>query len=106
MKRATGKSNLNIVRDYVAGNRPFIQVGYDPNLNNSTRKEGEEWEDGQGNKWIWKNGSKIKVPKIAKIIIEKVDYCWRTPGARSNADAFAASSFRSAHVLCLCSTTN
>ena len=54
MKRATGKSNLNIVRDYVDGNRPFIQVGYDPNLNNSTRKEGEEWEDGQGNKWIWK----------------------------------------------------
>ena len=52
MKRASGKSNLDIVKDYVEGNRPFVQVGYDPNLNNSKRKEGEEWEDGQGNKWI------------------------------------------------------
>ena len=71
MKRATGKSNLNIVRDYVAGNRPFIQVGYDPNLNNSTRKEGEEWEDGQGNKWIWKNNTKRKVSKLGQIKIDQ-----------------------------------
>jgi len=69
MKKASGKSNLSIVRDYMDGNRPFIQVGYDPNLNNNKRKEGEIWEDSQGSKWIWKNGSKIKVPKIAKIII-------------------------------------
>lgn len=67
MKRASGKSNLDIVKDYVEGNRPFVQVGYDPNLNNSKRKEGEEWEDGQGNKWIWKNGSKRKVSKLANI---------------------------------------
>jgi hypothetical protein len=71
MKRATGKSNLDIVRDYVDGNRPFIQVGYDPNLNNSKRKEGEEWEDGQGNKWVWKNGSKIKVSKFGQIKIDQ-----------------------------------
>jgi hypothetical protein len=71
MKKASGKSNLSIVRDYMDGNRPFIQVGYDPNLNNNKRKEGEIWEDSQGSKWIWKNGSKIKVPKIAKIIIEQ-----------------------------------
>ena len=55
MRKAQGKSNLAIVKDYVEGNRPFIQVGYDSNLNNSNRKEGEEWEDAQGNKWIWKN---------------------------------------------------
>ena len=71
MKRASGKSNLDIVKDYVEGNRPFVQVGYDPNLNNSKRKEGEEWEDGQGNKWIWKNGSKRKVSKLANIKIEQ-----------------------------------
>jgi len=71
MKRASGKSNLDIVKDYVDGNRPFVQVGYDPNLNNSKRKEGEEWEDGQGNKWIWKNGSKRKVSKLANIKIEQ-----------------------------------
>lgn len=71
MKRASGKSNLDIVKDYVEGNRPFIQVGYDPNLNNSKRKEGEEWEDGQGNRWIWKNGTKRKVSKLSNIRIEQ-----------------------------------
>jgi len=71
MKRASGKSNLGIVKDYLEGNRPFIQVGYDPNLSNSTRKEGEEWEDSQGRKWIWKNGVKRRVPKKAKIINEQ-----------------------------------
>lgn len=71
MKRALGKSNLSIVQDYVDGNRPFIQVGYDPNLENNKRKEGEIWEDSQGNKWMWKNGIKRKVPKIAQIKIEQ-----------------------------------
>ena len=71
MKRATGKSNLDIVKDYVDGNRPFIQVGYDPNLNNSKRKENEEWEDGQGNKWMWKNGTKRKVSKLGQIKIDQ-----------------------------------
>ena len=71
MKKASGKSNLGIVKDYLEGNRPFIQVGYDPNLSNSTRKEGEEWEDSQGRKWIWKNGVKRRVPKKAKIINEQ-----------------------------------
>lgn len=67
MKKALNKSNLSIVRDYLDGNRPFVQVGYDPNLENSKRKEGEEWEDSQGNKWVWKNGSKRKVSKLANI---------------------------------------
>jgi len=71
MKKASGKSNLSIVRDYLDGNRPFIQVGYDPNLENSKRKEGEEWEDSQGNKWIWKNGSKRRVSKFAQIKVEQ-----------------------------------
>ncbi len=71
MKKALGKSNLSIVRDYLDGNRPFIQVGYDPNLENNKRKEGEQWEDSQGNKWEWKNGSKRKVSKCAQIKVEQ-----------------------------------
>ena len=71
IKLKTGKSNLDIVKSYLSGERAFVQVGYDPNLNNSKRKEGEEWEDGQGNKWIWKNGSKRKVSKLANIKIEQ-----------------------------------
>lgn len=71
MKRASGKSNLDIVKDYMDGNRPFVQVGYDSNLENNKRKEGEEWEDSQGRKWVWKNGSKRRVPKRASIIVEQ-----------------------------------
>ena len=56
MKKASGKSNLGIVKDYLEGNRPFVQVGYDSNLENNKRKEGDQWEDSQGRKWIWKNG--------------------------------------------------
>ena len=41
------------------------------NLNNSKRKEGEEWEDGQGNKWIWKNNTKRKVSKCGQIKIDQ-----------------------------------
>jgi chaperonin cofactor prefoldin len=73
MKRAQGKSNLEIVQDYLDGNRPFIQVGYTDDINNATRKEGEEWEDSQGRKWIWKNGSKRRVPK--KVIIDNKCIC-------------------------------
>jgi hypothetical protein len=71
MKKASGKSNLGIVKDYLEGNRPFVQVGYDANLDNNKRKEGEEWEDGQGRKWVWKNGSKRRVSKRATIINEQ-----------------------------------
>lgn len=72
MKRAQGKSNLEIIKDYLDGNRPFVQVGYDSNLDNSKRKEGEEWEDSQGRKWVWKNGSKRRVPRKATLINKQV----------------------------------
>lgn len=68
MKR---KSNIEIVKDYYEGNRPFIQIGYDSNLENTARKEGEIWEDSKGKKWIWKNGLKRRLPKKATIIVEQ-----------------------------------
>lgn len=71
MKKASGKSNLNIVRDYLEGTRPFIQVGYDENVALQSRKEGEEWEDSNGVKWIKKNGYKNRVSKKAKYIFEQ-----------------------------------
>ena len=75
MKKASGKSNLGIVKDYLEGNRPFVQVGYDANLENNKRKEGDEWEDSQGRKWIWKNGSKRRISKRATIINEQRCKC-------------------------------
>lgn len=71
MKRASGKSNLSIIQDYLKGERPFTQLGYDSNLENSKRKEGEIWEDLQGRKWTMKNGYKKRVPKKAFIINEQ-----------------------------------
>jgi chaperonin cofactor prefoldin len=75
MKKASGKSNLSIVKDYLSGERPFVQVGYDANLENNKRKEGDEWEDSQGRKWVWKNGSKRRVSKRATIINEQRCKC-------------------------------
>lgn len=71
MKKCNNKSNLDIIRSYINNERPFTHVGYDPNLNNSKRKEGEEWEDSKGDKWTIKNGVRQKIPKKAKIIIEQ-----------------------------------
>jgi hypothetical protein len=71
MKRASGMSNLDIIKSYVSGERPFIQVGYDENLENSKRKDGEEWTDTLGRKWIFKNGYKSRVSKKGSIINEK-----------------------------------
>jgi hypothetical protein len=70
MKKATGKSNLSIVRDYLSGERPFVQVGYDENVALRSRKEGEEWEDNNGVKWVKKNGYKHRVSKKAQFILE------------------------------------
>jgi hypothetical protein len=75
IKLKTGKSNLDIVRSYLNGEKAFVQVGYDANLENNKRKEGEEWEDSQGRKWIWKNGSKRRISKRATIINEQRCKC-------------------------------
>lgn len=75
MKKAQNKSNIDIIRDYVSGERPFIQIGYTENLNNSSRKEGEEWEDSQGKKWIWKNGTKRRVPRKTIVVEKRCKQC-------------------------------
>jgi len=71
MKKATGKSNLDIVRDYMSGTRPFVQVGYDASIALQSKKEGEEWEESDGSKWIKKNGYKHRVSKNAQYVFEQ-----------------------------------
>jgi hypothetical protein len=71
MKRSANKSNLEIVRNYYEGTRPFTQVGYNPILEDKNRKEGEEWVDSHGHKWKIENGYRKRISKNAKIIIEK-----------------------------------
>ena len=70
MKRATGKSNIDIVKDYVAGVRPFIQVGYEGNAK-KYRKEGEKWADTNGTEWQRFNGKNIRLTKTQGDIIRE-----------------------------------
>jgi hypothetical protein len=71
MKRASGKSNIDIIRGYMNSERPFTQCGYDANVGAISKKEGEEWQDSEGNLWIKKNGYKQKISKKAKYILEQ-----------------------------------
>ena len=58
MKKASGKSNISIVRDYLSGERPFVQVGYTPTPE-IKRKDGDVWIDRDGTEWIQKGPSRF-----------------------------------------------
>ena len=60
------KSNIEIVKGYLAGERPFVQVGYQPPP--PIRKEGDQWEDSRGIWWEQKHGYKVRVNKQADSI--------------------------------------
>lgn len=70
MKRATNKSNIDIVKGYLSGERPFVQIGYTSDL--EKRKEGETWNDAQGKSWIYKNGRKRRINKSQKVDSDSV----------------------------------
>jgi len=60
------KSNIDIVKGYLAGERPFVQVGYTPKV--VKHKEGEEWTDASGKRWKMKNGGQVSVNPQADMI--------------------------------------
>lgn len=70
-----GKSNVEIVRSYLDGIRPFVTVGYTPSKHK--RKEGDTWTDNKGIKWTQKNGYKVQIndqsEMIRKTIKQKCD---------------------------------
>lgn len=71
MKKSSGMSNLDMIQSYVNGERPFVQIGYDSNLENTKRKNGEQWVDSLGKKWEFKNGYKKRISNTGTIINEK-----------------------------------
>ena len=71
MKRGINKSNIDILKDYVAGVRPFIQVGYD-GTNKKHRNEGEKWTDTKGIEWEKKNGKTIRLTKTQAEMIREL----------------------------------
>ncbi len=67
MKHVSNKSNIDILRDYVAGVRPFTQVGYKGDKDN-LRAIGEKWVDASGVEWEQKNGYRTIINRQANII--------------------------------------
>jgi len=60
--KKSNKSNIDILKDYVAGIRPFVQVGYDGNKK-KYRKEGTRWKDSEGIEWERKDGRNVRLTK-------------------------------------------
>lgn len=67
---ARRKWTLETIQQVVEGEKPFIQVGYEPS--SVQRKEGEEWTDTKGINWKIQNGAKVRVNKQADSIRELV----------------------------------
>ena len=67
-KKYRGKSNLEIVQNYIDGTRPFVQVGYTPP--EIKRELGSTWTDVNGVKWEQRNGYKTRVNEQANMIKE------------------------------------
>lgn len=71
MKKASGKSNIDILKDYVAGERPFVQVGYSGEKG-KYRKNGEKWTDNDGIEWERENGKNVRLTKTQAEIIREM----------------------------------
>lgn len=67
------KKNIDIVRDYLNGERPVIQVGYTAEDKYIIRQEGEKWTDSMGKEWEWKNGTARSVTRIMDIVREQMN---------------------------------
>jgi hypothetical protein len=65
------KSNIEIVKDYLAGVRPVIQVGY-TGKKYVKRANGETWTDDSGQDWEQRSGGAQKVNRVANIIREAI----------------------------------
>ena len=65
------KKNIDIVRDYLNGERPFIQVGYTGEDKYIIRKNGETWTDSSGKQWIQKDSGPERVTRVLDIIREE-----------------------------------
>lgn len=71
MKSKTGKSNIDILRDYVAGTRPFTQVGFVGDKL-KYRKDGEKWKDKNGIQWERRGGENIRLSKTQGDLIREL----------------------------------
>lgn len=73
MKRAQGKSNIDIVKGYLQGERPFLQVGYTGEDKYVIRQENETWTDSSGKQWIQTKSGPQAVTRVMDIIREEIN---------------------------------
>jgi hypothetical protein len=71
MKKCKGKSNIDIVKDYVAGVRPFTEVSMHISEKDKHRHEGEKWTDTEGIQWQKLNGKVVRLTKTQGDIIRE-----------------------------------
>ena len=63
------KKNIDIVSDYLNGERPVIQVGYRGDMDKYIiRKVGERWTDARGKEWEQKDYGAVAVTRVSDII--------------------------------------
>jgi hypothetical protein len=68
------KKNIDIVQDYLNGERPIIQVGYRGDLDKYIiRKVGERWTDSSGKEWEQKDYGPSAVTRVSDIIREEME---------------------------------
>jgi hypothetical protein len=77
MKKASGKKNIDIVQDYLNGERPFVQVGYAGEKDKYIiRKLGETWTDSSGKEWVEKESGPQSTTRVMDIVrLETNDKC-------------------------------
>src|ERR1035437_2456126 len=68
-KRFSSMSNLDVVRAYLDGRRPYVTVSYNVSEKDKHRKEGETWKDTRGIEWKKKDGKTIRLTKTQGDII-------------------------------------
>lgn len=66
------KKNIDIVRDYLNGERPYIKLGYTGDKDKYiVRKVGEKWTDANGKEWEQKEYGPAAVTRVSDIIREE-----------------------------------
>jgi hypothetical protein len=66
-KKYKGKSNIDIVKSYLNGERPFIQFGY-TGKEYVKRNVGDKWTDIKGIDWEQKISGPVRVNRVADIV--------------------------------------
>lgn len=70
MKRCKNKTNISIVKDYLAGIHPSPMVGYIGDKN-KYHKDGDVWKDGNGIEWQRKGNKTIRLTKTQADVVRE-----------------------------------